>query len=63
MDMTGLEGVFDISLDFVTDGLSADNNSGPDIFSAVQALGLKLESRKSAFEVLVIDSAEKASGN
>jgi uncharacterized protein (TIGR03435 family) len=43
--MTGLDGIFDIILDFVSDQLAGDNNSDPDIFAALEALGLKLESQ------------------
>src|ERR1019366_1635234 len=49
-------------------GLPADaantDNPAPSIFTAVQEqLGLKLESQKAPGEILVIDHAEKASGN
>jgi uncharacterized protein (TIGR03435 family) len=63
LDMTGLDSVFDINLDFVSDELAGVNNSDPDIFAALQALGLKLESQKSPFEVLVIDHVERPSEN
>lgn len=64
LDMTGLTGVFDITLDFVTDDFApGDNNPSPDIFTALQEIGLKLEPRKSPIEVLVIDYAEKPSEN
>jgi uncharacterized protein (TIGR03435 family) len=38
----------------------ADEASGSSLFSAIEKLGLKLESRKAPLEVLVIDHAEKA---
>ena len=39
-------------------------DSGPSVFTAVQEqLGLKLQAQKSPVEVLVIDNAEKPSGN
>jgi len=63
LDMTGLDGVFDITVDFASDDLNGNNISDPDIFAAVQSLGLKLEPRKTAFEILVIDHAEKPSEN
>jgi uncharacterized protein (TIGR03435 family) len=63
LDMTGLPGVFDITLDFVTDDLAARDNPGADIFAALQEIGLQLEPRNSLIEVLSIDSAENVSGN
>ena len=63
-DMTGLPGVFDITLDFAADGLAAgDNDPVPDVFAALQQIGLQLEPRKSPIEVLVIDHAEKPDAN
>ena len=77
-DQTGFSGVFDIDLEFRRDdttdfarraGLvrSAEplpvESSSPSIFSAVQQLGLRLESIKAPVEVLVIDHVEKPSGN
>jgi uncharacterized protein (TIGR03435 family) len=62
LDETGLTGLYDLNLDFTIDeSLSAE---GPRIFEAVQdQLGLKLEARKGPVEVVVIDHAEKPSGN
>lgn len=57
-DQTGIKGQYDISLDF-----SPDPDAGgdaPSIFSALQdQLGLKLESKKSQFDVIVVDHIEK----
>jgi uncharacterized protein (TIGR03435 family) len=61
VDRTGLDGVFDITLDFVPDDLAVDNNSDPNVFAALQALGLKLEPQKSPFEVRAIDHIERPS--
>jgi uncharacterized protein (TIGR03435 family) len=57
LNKTGIEGVFDISVEIKLDG-------GADAFIAWQRalqdqLGLKLESQKGPVEVLVIDHAEK----
>ena len=73
-DMTGMPGVFDISLKWSPDegqttqkpgvqgeaAPAADNASSPSIFGAVQEqLGLKLEARKGPIEMFVIDHAVK----
>ena len=64
-DRTGLEGDYDVTLYFTSDGpvppLEApDHDDFPNVFGALQEqLGLKLESRKVPVDVLVVDSAEK----
>jgi uncharacterized protein (TIGR03435 family) len=73
IDKTGLEGQFDISLQFALDAVPAgpatgppspSDPSGPSLFTAIQEqLGLKLESSKGPVEVLVIDSVQKPSEN
>jgi len=76
IDKTGFKGTFDVKLDFSREGTrmggrgglaSADagnpDNAPPSIFTAIQDLGLKLESQKGPGELLVIDHAEKASEN
>ncbi len=56
IDMTGLEGPFDVRLKW-----DADNENGPSLFTAIQEqLGLKLESRRGPMDVLVVDHAERA---
>ena len=67
-DATGIEGRFDFKLQFVPDDLNAKaaatDAQGPTIFAALEEqLGLKLEPRKVPTEVIVIDSAVKASEN
>ncbi len=72
LDMTGLEGVFDFTLEYTNPnvqplsngdagaGPAPDLGSGPSLFTALQEqLGLKLESSKAPVEILVIDHAEK----
>jgi uncharacterized protein (TIGR03435 family) len=60
-DRTGIEGEFDFRLDY---SINDDPESGPSLFSAIQEqLGLKLEATKGPIETLVIDHAEKPSGN
>jgi uncharacterized protein (TIGR03435 family) len=59
---TGLTGLFSIHLQFSMDPLSADATH-PTIFSALQEIGLRLESNKGPVEALVIDHVEKPSEN
>ena len=71
VNLTGLDGVFEVKLEWtaddsrpiVNDGAApapTDVSSGPSIFTAVQEqLGLRLESRKGPLDVLVIDHAEQ----
>ena len=66
IDATGLKGDFDIMLDFVADqppipGREPDPPAvGPTLMKAVESqLGLKLESKKTAIDVLMIDRLEK----
>ena len=77
-DQTGFSGVFDVNLEFRRDlttdfdtraglapppGAIPAETTGPSIFSAVQQLGLRLESAKEPVEVIVIDHVEKPSAN
>jgi len=73
-DRTGFSGVFDVNLDFLPDetmaglpppppGAIPAEVANPSIFSAVQRLGLRLDSTKGAVEVLVIDHVERPSAN
>jgi uncharacterized protein (TIGR03435 family) len=50
IDMTGIEGSYDITLEFDRDG---------SVFTAIQQLGLKLEPRKAPVECIVVEKAEK----
>lgn len=61
-DETGLKGVFDFKLEWQPEGpRSSEAPTLPSLFTALQEqLGLKLETRKTAVEVLVIDHIEKA---
>jgi uncharacterized protein (TIGR03435 family) len=58
LDRTGLKGVYSIDLKWTPEGSETDN--GPTIYTALQEqLGLRLESRKDAVEVMVVDSADR----
>jgi len=60
VDMTGIKGRYDFILKWAPDDLSADGNSNPSIFTALQEqLGLRLSPRKLPFSILVVDHADK----
>jgi uncharacterized protein (TIGR03435 family) len=60
-DKTGLTGQYDFTLEVQSPELPERFDPGlPDIFSAVQKLGLKLEERKVPADAIVIDSAERS---
>jgi uncharacterized protein (TIGR03435 family) len=65
VDMTGIEGNFDVALEWAADdGVPDARADAPSLFTALQEqLGLRLESHKLPLEVLVIDQAERPSGN
>jgi uncharacterized protein (TIGR03435 family) len=70
IDRTGLIAFFDLDLKFTPDELAARGAVGdpatdfPSLFVALQEqLGLKLEAVRAPVEVLVIDSAERATNN
>jgi uncharacterized protein (TIGR03435 family) len=65
LDMTGLKGFYDFTLDWVPDpkdesAHAADVLQGPTLVMALdEQLGLKLEARKAPIEILVVDHAER----
>jgi uncharacterized protein (TIGR03435 family) len=60
LDETGLTGLYDIDLHWTPDTAPENADMGPTVFRAVQEqLGLKLEGRKDAVDVLVIDRADR----
>jgi uncharacterized protein (TIGR03435 family) len=78
VDQTNLQGDYDLSIEFspedlitgnkvagvVTPGAPASDPSGSSIGASLSRLGLKLEARKVAVDLLVVDHLEKApSGN
>lgn len=63
VDRTELKGFYDFVLTWTPDEVQVDA-PGPSLFTAIQdELGLKLVSSKGPVDVLVIDGAERASGN
>ena len=60
VDLTGLNGIYDFKLEWIT-AIEANNGSpGPSMIKAVEAqLGLKMERRRQSMEVLVIDKIDR----
>jgi uncharacterized protein (TIGR03435 family) len=60
-DATGLKGKYDFTLKWINNrGRPPSDDTGPNIFEALEAqLGLKLESKKAAIDILVVDHIEK----
>jgi len=64
VDRTGLKGTYDFTLTWNPENSETSADDGISIFEAIQQqLGLKLESGKGPVEVIVIEHAEKPSGN
>ena len=66
VDRTGLGGTFDVNLTWNADALSptAPSDNTASVFAAIQEqLGLRLVSITTPIEVIVIDRAERPSGN
>jgi uncharacterized protein (TIGR03435 family) len=72
LDQTGLAGTFDFDLAWAGDrtlsagqgGQPADPSGAPDLFTAIeQQLGLRLETKRTPTEILVVDRAARPSGN
>jgi uncharacterized protein (TIGR03435 family) len=62
LDQTGLNGSFEITLDWAPDDAPATNDAaaGPSIFTALQEqLGLKLNATKGPVETIVVDRANR----
>jgi uncharacterized protein (TIGR03435 family) len=64
IDKTGLTGKYDFELEWASGDPPPPEATAPSIFTAVQEqLGLKLESVKAPFSIVVIDQAERPSAN
>ena len=60
VDASGLKGVYDFKLEWITNGQANSGSPGPTMFDAVQdQLGLKLDRRRQAVEILVIDKLDR----
>jgi len=62
IDQTGLAGAYNFRLDWMGAG-QIDSAGGLTMFAALEKLGLKLESKKVAVPVVVIDHVEKPTPN
>ena len=64
LDRTGLDGLFWIDLDFTPDGIADPGpDAGPDLRTAVQKMGLRLNPITASVRILVIDRMEKPDAN
>jgi uncharacterized protein (TIGR03435 family) len=61
LDQTGLNGAFDFRFEYAAS--LSDSTDGPSLSTAIQELGLKLMPARGPVAHLVIDHAEKPSGN
>jgi uncharacterized protein (TIGR03435 family) len=60
VDMTGLKGPYDFTLNWSSDAALAEGHSGPSVFTALEEqLGLRLVARKTTFSILVIDQMDR----
>jgi uncharacterized protein (TIGR03435 family) len=61
---TGLEGPYDMSLEWTPEGYEAPADAPPPLTTALQEqMGLKLEARKGRTEVVVVDHVERPTEN
>jgi uncharacterized protein (TIGR03435 family) len=63
LDRTDLSGTYDFTLEFTPGLENADSTVERSIFAAVEQLGLKLVCVKAPTNVMVVDHAERPSGN
>jgi uncharacterized protein (TIGR03435 family) len=64
VNRTGLDGVFNLKLQWTPESARSSPDAGPSIFTAIQEqLGLRLRAQKAPLEVLVIDHAERPLAN
>jgi uncharacterized protein (TIGR03435 family) len=72
LDKTDLAGRYDFDLEWMYDDsqfggilppIKPDNSDKPNLFAALQELGLKLEPSRAAIQTIVIDKVERPSEN
>ena len=72
LDKTGLSGIYDFDLEWTYDDnqfggtlppLAPQNSNKPDLYAALQQLGLKLEASRGTIDAIVIDGIQRASEN
>jgi uncharacterized protein (TIGR03435 family) len=65
IDRTGIAGKFDFTAEFTPEeGLcTGDANDRPSIFGAIEGLGLKLEATRGPADLIVVEHAERPTGN
>jgi uncharacterized protein (TIGR03435 family) len=60
VDLSGLKGIYDFKLEWITAGEARQGSSGPSMIDAIQdQLGLKMERRREAVEMVVIDKLDR----
>ncbi len=60
VDATGLKGVYNFKLEWITNAEANNGGDGPTMFQAVEnQLGLRLDRRRQAVEILVIDKLDR----
>ena len=63
-DATGLQRKFDFAIEFVPQSKAESDPDGPQFDQALRdQLGLKMESRRSPMDIMIIDHIERPSGN
>jgi len=59
VDLTGLTGVYDFSVEWVMKAVLQDGGDGPSMFDAVEKLGLRFVSTNHPMDLIVVDHCDK----
>src|SRR5580700_8045761 len=59
VDLTGLTGVYDFSVEWVMKAVLQNGGDGPSMFDAVEELGLKFVSTNHPMDLIVVDHCDK----